>query len=79
MSEARMSRVIAAIPAAVPTATASVGDMSNAIDASIATATPRKIAGNTGPPRKPQPRQIGIRERLGRQQDDHDPGRVLAD
>ena len=31
--------------------------MSNAITASIATATPRKIDGKTGPPRNPQPRQ----------------------
>src|SRR6187551_3488906 len=64
MSEARMSLVIAVIPAAVPTASASVGDMSNAIAASIATATPRKIAGNTGPPRKPQPRQIAYASAL---------------
>src|SRR4029453_10880772 len=51
-------RVLAAIPAAAPTATASVGETSNQTWASSASAMPRKIAGNTGPPRKPQPRQI---------------------
>src|SRR5690349_1505763 len=50
-------RVIAAIPAADPTASAAVGDMSVTSVSSVARATPRKIAGNTGPPRKPQPRQ----------------------
>src|SRR5215207_5827951 len=56
-TDANSRRVIAAVPAAVPTATASVGDTSNAIAASVVTAIPKKIAGNTGPPRKPQPRQ----------------------
>ena len=46
------------MPAAAPIATAAVGDMSNTITGIVATPTPRKIAGNTGPPRKPQPRQI---------------------
>ena len=40
-----------------PTATASVGDTSNAIAASVVSAISRKIAGKTAPPRKPQPRQ----------------------
>src|SRR5688500_2735087 len=63
-TEANTRRVAATVPAAVPTATASVGDTSNAITASIATAMPRKIAGNTGPPRKPQPRQIAYASAL---------------
>ena len=49
---------MAAIPAAVPTATANVGETSKAITVNVARPTPRKIAGKTGPPRKPQPRQI---------------------
>ena len=57
-SDANRSLVAAAVPAAVPTATASVGDTSNAITVSVVSAMARKIAGNTGPPRKPQPRQI---------------------
>ena len=48
----------AAIPAAVPMATATVGEMSNATTASAASGDALKIAGNTGPPRNPQPRQI---------------------
>jgi hypothetical protein len=32
--------------------------MSKAITASVASAIPRKIAGKTGPPRKPEPSQI---------------------
>ena len=64
----QISRVIAVIPAAVPTATASVGDISNAIAATIATATPRKIAGNTVRPGS-RNRTNRVRERLGRQQD----------
>ena len=60
-SEARRSgesnkRVWAAIPAAAPTATASVGDVPNAATGSDARATPMKIAGKIGPPRKPDPR-----------------------
>ena len=65
------------MPAAVPTATASVGDTSNAITASVATPMPRKIAGNTGPPRKPQPRQIAYAIALAASRSTHDPGRVL--
>jgi hypothetical protein len=57
-TDAKSRRVTEAMPAAVPTATASVGDTSRPITASVAAATPRKIAGKTGPPRKPQPRQI---------------------
>ena len=56
-TDAKSRRVIATVPAAVPTATASVGDTSNAIAASVVSAIPRKIAGKTAPPRKPQPRQ----------------------
>ena len=51
-----ISRVCAAIPAAVPTATASVGETSNQTTVNEASAMPRKIAGKIGPPRKPQPR-----------------------
>ena len=54
----RFALVAAALPAAVPTATASVGDTSKAMTANMATAMPRKIAGNTWPPLNPQPRQI---------------------
>ena len=49
-------RVCAAMPAAVPTETASVGDASNQTTVNDASATPRKIAGKIGPPRKPHPR-----------------------
>ena len=55
-SGANSSRVAAAIPAAVPTATARVGETPRVSSASDAGATPRKMAGNTGPPRKPHPR-----------------------
>src|SRR6202008_1637470 len=55
-SGANSSRVPAAIPAAVPVATASVGDMLNTSSAIAASAIPMKMAGKTGPPRKPQPR-----------------------
>ena len=51
-------RLVAVMPAAVPTATASVGETPNQISVSVASATPRKIAGNTGPPRKPHPKLI---------------------
>src|SRR5262245_58082023 len=54
--EANSSRVIAAIPAAAPTATASVGETPSHTTAIIARAMPRKTAGKTGPPRKPHPR-----------------------
>jgi hypothetical protein len=56
--EVMRRRVPAAIPAAAPTATARVGETSNQTWVSSASAMPRKIAGNTGPPGKPQPRQI---------------------
>ena len=49
---------MAAMPAAAPTATASVGETSNQTTGNVASAMPRKMAGNTGPPRKPQPRLI---------------------
>ena len=52
------SLVIATVPAEAPTATAKVGETSKAITANIAKPTPRKMAGKTGPPRKPQPRQM---------------------
>ena len=48
----------AAVPAAAPTATASVGEVLNRTTASVASATPTKSAGKTGPPRKPAPRLI---------------------
>ena len=41
------------MPAAAPTATASVGDMSNQRTGNIATPIPRNIAGKIGPPRNP--------------------------
>jgi hypothetical protein len=44
------------MPAAAPTATASVGETPNQTSANVASAMPRKIAGKPGPPRKPQPR-----------------------
>ena len=42
--------------AAMPTAMARVGEVPKAISATDASATPRRMAGKTGPPRKPQPR-----------------------
>ena len=56
--EAKRSLVTAALPAAVPAATASVGETSKAMTANMMTPMPRKIAGKTWPPRNPQPRQI---------------------
>jgi len=53
---ANSNLVIAAMPAAVPTAMARVGEVPKAISATDASATPRRMAGKTGPPRKPQPR-----------------------
>ena len=50
------SRVVAAMPAAAPAARASVGDTSSQLIVNDARATPRKIAGKTGPPRNPAPR-----------------------
>jgi hypothetical protein len=44
------------MPAAAPTATASVGETSNHTTGSEASPTPTKTAGKIGPPRKPQPR-----------------------
>ena len=79
MIEAKRRRVIATVPAAVPTAIASVGEMSNAITASVASATPRKIAGKTAPPRNPHPEAHGERQRLGREEHEHDPARILRD
>ena len=46
------------MPAAAPTAIASVGETSNQTTGSDASPTPRKMAGKIGPPRKPQPRLI---------------------
>ena len=55
-TEENRSRVHAAMPAAAPTATATAGDCPKTAAGIMATATPMKIAGNRGPPRKPQPR-----------------------
>jgi hypothetical protein len=54
--EVRISRDAAAIPAAAPAATASVGDTSNQTTGSVARPIPRNTAGKIGPPRKPQAR-----------------------
>ena len=79
MSEARISRVIAVIPAAVPTASASVGDMSNAIAATHRDRDAEEDRREHRTASEAAAETDRIRERLGRQQDDHDPRRVLAD
>ena len=67
----------AALPAAVPTATARVGETSNAMTANMATAMPMKIAGKTWPPRNPQPRADRVGEALGDEEDGDHAGRGL--
>ena len=58
ITEEKISLVNAAMPHAAPMASAAVVDIPNGVPTSRARPVPRKIAGNTGPPRKPAPSEM---------------------
>ena len=67
------------VPAAVPTAIASVGETSNQTTGSVASPMPRKTGGEDGPAAEAAREAHPVGDRLGEDQDKNDPGGALRD
>lgn len=75
---ARINRLVAVMPAAVPTATARVGDR-NQISVKVASATPKKTPGKDRPAPVTAAEADRVPDRLRHQQDENALGRRLTD